>query len=80
MDKTLAEMAVEVLSTADGRAKTALARQHAAAWRAARASGEQIEVGHAAPPETPPVGKEMGGLGTPPVKVQPKLVRKSSRP
>ena len=53
MDKTLAEMAVEVLSTADGRAKTALARQHAATWRAARASGEQVEVGHAAPPDTP---------------------------
>jgi uncharacterized ferritin-like protein (DUF455 family) len=53
MNKTLAEMAVEVLSTADGRAKTALARKHAATWRAARASGEQIKVGHAVPPETP---------------------------
>ena len=50
MDKTLAEMAVDVLSTADGRAKTALARQHAATWRAARASGKPVEVGHARPP------------------------------
>ncbi|MCA3547650.1 MAG: DUF455 domain-containing protein, partial [Rhodobacter sp.] len=30
-------MAVEVLTTADGRAKTALGHRHAAAWRAARA-------------------------------------------
>jgi len=53
MDKTLAEMAVEVLSTADGRAKTALARRHAATWRAARTSGAQVVIGHATPPDAP---------------------------
>ncbi|HQU69912.1 MAG TPA: DUF455 domain-containing protein, partial [Albidovulum sp.] len=41
----LAERAVEVLTTADGRAKTALSHAHAAAWRAARASGETFPVG-----------------------------------
>lgn len=46
-------MAVEVLTTADGRAKTALGRAHAAAWMAARASGVRPEVGHAAPPDRP---------------------------
>ncbi|TKA94300.1 DUF455 domain-containing protein, partial [Cereibacter changlensis] len=33
-------MAVEVLSTADGREKTALSRRHAAAWLASRDRGE----------------------------------------
>ena len=51
--KPLAEMAVEVLQTADGRAKTALSRAHAAAWRAAREAGEAPVVGHAAPPDRP---------------------------
>ena len=37
--KPLAELAVEVLSTADGRAKTALSRAHAETWRVARAEG-----------------------------------------
>ncbi len=49
----LAERAVEVLTTADGRAKTALSHAHAAAWRAARASGETFPVGKAAPPRRP---------------------------
>ena len=51
---TLTEMAVEVLTTADGRAKTALSHAHAAAWRAAR-TGEAptIEVGTAVPPLRP---------------------------
>ena len=35
MTQSLAEMAVEVLTTADGRAKTALGRAHAATWFAA---------------------------------------------
>jgi uncharacterized ferritin-like protein (DUF455 family) len=54
MTLSLAEMAVEVLTTADGREKTALAHRHAAAWRAARA-GEtpEIPVGRAAPPLRP---------------------------
>ena len=46
-------MAVEVLTTADGRAKTALSRRHAAAWQAARADGRPLPVGHAAPPPRP---------------------------
>ena len=50
----LAQMAVEVLTTADGRAKTALARAHAAAWRAARAGkAPPIPVGRADPPLKP---------------------------
>lgn len=54
MSKTLADMAVEVLSTPDGRAKTALSHAHAAAWRAARdGSGAPIEPGTAAPPDHP---------------------------
>ena len=36
----LAQMAVEVLTCADGRAKTALSHKHAATWKAARAAGE----------------------------------------
>jgi len=49
----LAQMAVEVLTTADGRAKTALSRAHAARWQAARASGARPEIGHASPPDFP---------------------------
>lgn len=51
--QSLAEMAVEVLSTADGRAKTALGRKHASAWFAARAAGAPLPVGHASPPLRP---------------------------
>ena len=50
---SLAEMAVDVLTTADGRAKTALGRQYAAEWFAARAAGRPIPVGMAAPPLRP---------------------------
>jgi uncharacterized ferritin-like protein (DUF455 family) len=50
---TLAEMAVDVLTTADGRAKTALGRRHAAAWFAARAAGTPLAVGQATPPLRP---------------------------
>ncbi|MFY8145204.1 MAG: DUF455 family protein, partial [Rhodobacter sp.] len=46
-------MAVEVLTTADGRAKTALGRRHAAAWRAARAAGTPLPLGKAQPPARP---------------------------
>ncbi len=53
MGKSLAEMAVEVLTTADGRAKTALSQAHAAAWFAARASGSPLPVGLASPPLRP---------------------------
>jgi uncharacterized ferritin-like protein (DUF455 family) len=51
--KSLAERAVEVLTTADGRAKTALSHAHAAAWRAARAAGDPLPVGQAEPPMRP---------------------------
>jgi len=52
--QSLAEMATEVLTTADGREKTALSRRHAAAWFAARAEGaDPIPVGTAAPPLHP---------------------------
>ena len=51
--KPLAQMAVEVLTCSDGRAKTALSHKHAAAWKAARAKGETPEVGQAQPPMQP---------------------------
>lgn len=53
MDQSLAEMAVDVLTTADGREKTALGRKHAATWFAARATDTPLPVGHAAPPHQP---------------------------
>ena len=49
----LAEMATEVLTTPDGRAKTALSRRYAAMWQAARAADEIPKIGQAAPPERP---------------------------
>ncbi len=52
-DTTLAQMAVEVLTTADGREKTALSRRHAQTWFAARAAGQDIAVGKGAPPLQP---------------------------
>jgi len=51
--QTLAQMAVEVLTTADGRAKAALSRRHAAAWFASRAKGSPLPVGCAAAPDRP---------------------------
>jgi uncharacterized ferritin-like protein (DUF455 family) len=53
MTQTLAQMAVEVLTTADGRAKTALGRRHAATWFAARNAGQPLPVGTALPPFRP---------------------------
>jgi uncharacterized ferritin-like protein (DUF455 family) len=53
MTQSLAEMAVEVLTTADGRAKTALGRQHAATWFAAREAGTPLPIGRAVPPLRP---------------------------
>jgi uncharacterized ferritin-like protein (DUF455 family) len=53
MALSLADMAVAVLTTADGREKTALGRSHAAAWFALRASGAPISIGRAAPPLRP---------------------------
>jgi uncharacterized ferritin-like protein (DUF455 family) len=53
MMKPLAEMALEVLTTADGRAKTALSHRHAVAWRAARADDARPVIGTAQPPLHP---------------------------
>jgi uncharacterized ferritin-like protein (DUF455 family) len=54
VSQTLAEMAVEVLGTADGHAKTALSRRHAATWAAARdGNGAAIATGTAQPPDHP---------------------------
>lgn len=53
MTPTLADMALEVLQTADGRAKTALGRKHAATWLAARAAGAPLSIGAAQPPMRP---------------------------
>ena len=53
MTQTLADMAVEVLTTADGRAKTALSKQHAEAWFAAREAGNPLPIGAASPPLQP---------------------------
>ncbi|MCL6283084.1 ferritin-like domain-containing protein [Ruegeria sp. 2012CJ41-6] len=46
-------MAVDVLTTADGREKAAKSRAHAARWAAARSTGEVIEIGRATPPDHP---------------------------
>jgi uncharacterized ferritin-like protein (DUF455 family) len=51
--KTLTQMAVEVLSTADGRAKTALSKRHAEDWFQSQKDGQDIEVGTASPPDMP---------------------------
>ncbi|WP_428925533.1 ferritin-like domain-containing protein [Marinibacterium sp. SX1] len=51
--RPLAELATDVLTTADGRAKTALSRRYAAEWFAARAAGDMPEVGEARPPMQP---------------------------
>jgi len=49
----LAEMAVTVLTTADGREKTTISREFASAWRDARAAGSVPDIGQAAPPAQP---------------------------
>lgn len=51
--KPLAQMADDVLRTADGREKTALSREYAAMWQAARQAGDTPDVGHADPPLQP---------------------------
>lgn len=50
---TLSQMAVDVLTTADGRQKTAKSRAYAADWFAARAAGAPIPVGRAEAPLRP---------------------------
>ena len=46
-------MAVAVLTTADGRTKTALGRAFAAQWFAARQAGAALPIGRASPPLRP---------------------------
>ncbi|KPP84518.1 MAG: hypothetical protein HLUCCO07_05315 [Rhodobacteraceae bacterium HLUCCO07] len=53
MPQTLAEMATDVLTCADGREKTARSHAHAAAWFAARDAGTPIPLGRAEPPLRP---------------------------
>lgn len=50
---TLSELAVAVLTTADARSKTALARSAAQQWRASRALGSPLPLGRAMPPDRP---------------------------
>ncbi len=49
----LAQMATAVLTTADGREKTALSRQFAAQWQTARRDGAVPDIGTADPPDFP---------------------------
>lgn len=51
--KSLRQMAVDVLTTPDGRQKTALSRAYAAHWLDARAAGQTIALGQASPPDHP---------------------------
>ncbi len=51
--ESLRAAAVEVLNTADARAKTALSRRYAAAWFAAREAGNPPPLGSAKPPASP---------------------------
>jgi uncharacterized ferritin-like protein (DUF455 family) len=51
--RSLSELAVEVLATADPALKTAMAREHAETWLASRASGEALPRGDARPPDRP---------------------------
>ncbi|MFK7943608.1 MAG: ferritin-like domain-containing protein [Paracoccaceae bacterium] len=49
----LAQAANRILCTADAKAKVALSRQTADAWRATRAGGSMPEIGRAFPPDFP---------------------------
>ena len=53
LPETLADCAVAVLTTADGRAKTALSHRCAAAWFASRAAGTPMPIGRGTPPDFP---------------------------
>lgn len=50
---TLAEMAVDVLTTSDAKEKTRKSLAHAASWVSARKDGIGIEIGTAEPPQKP---------------------------
>ncbi|HPD93054.1 MAG TPA: ferritin-like domain-containing protein [Pararhodobacter sp.] len=53
LPQTLADCAVAVLRTADGRAKTALSHRCADAWFASRAAGQPMPIGRADAPDFP---------------------------
>jgi uncharacterized ferritin-like protein (DUF455 family) len=53
VSQSLAERAVEVLTTADPKAKAALSQRHAKAWFAAREAGTPLAIGRAEPPDFP---------------------------
>ena len=50
---TLTDLAVEVLTTPDGREKTRISRQNAARWFASREAQEPLPIGNSAPPDFP---------------------------
>jgi uncharacterized ferritin-like protein (DUF455 family) len=51
--KTLCDLAIEVLTTADGREKTAISRTAAKLWFDAKEAGNPLPVGSGSPPMTP---------------------------
>lgn len=53
MNMSLTEMAVDVLTCADGREKCLRSLAHAKTWFAARDTGDQPEIGSASPPDFP---------------------------
>ena len=50
---SLTQMAVDVLTTQDGRKKSALSRRYAKAWFDANVNGKVIDIGAALPPPRP---------------------------
>ena len=50
---SLTQMAVDVLTTQDGRGKTMLSRHYAKVWFEARANGAVIDIGKVQPPLQP---------------------------
>ena len=50
---SLTQMAVDVLTTQDGRGKTTLSRHYAKVWFEARANGTVIDIGKVQPPLQP---------------------------
>ena len=53
MTQTLSEMAVDVLTTADGRTKAAKTHDYARTWLASRDAGAPIAIGRSTPPDRP---------------------------
>ena len=53
MTKTLAQMAVEILSTKDATRKAELSLRHAETWATSRANGAALPIGAATPPDFP---------------------------